>query len=73
LPIGEQGTLKAVELMPPDQSAPAHLWLTVEYLGNSFSGSLQVDDESVLPKLCAFLRSHISEGLSAIGSLEIDL
>lgn len=71
-PIGEQGTLKGVEFLPADRSMPDRLWVTIEYLGNSSSGALTVDDASILGKLKDFLQSHIGEELSVIGGLEID-
>jgi hypothetical protein len=70
-PLGEQGTLKAVESLPADR--PDHLWITIEYRGRFFSGSLQIDDTGALPGLDAFLRSHVGEELSDIGGLEVDL
>jgi hypothetical protein len=35
-PVGEQGTLKAVELLPADDTRPARLSLTNEYRGRFF-------------------------------------
>jgi hypothetical protein len=69
---GEQGILKRVEFFPADRSMPDRLWVTIEYLGNSSSGALTVDDASILGKLKDFLQSHIGEELSVIGGLEID-
>jgi hypothetical protein len=70
---GEQGTLKGVKFVPADRSGPDRLQIAIEWGGNSLSGILQVNDESVLPQLDAFLRSHIGKELSVIGGLEVDL
>ena len=72
-PIGEQGTLKVVEFHKEGGSLPDCLWVTIEYLGRSFSGPLIVDDVDVLGRLKEFLGSHLGEELSVIGGLEIDL
>jgi hypothetical protein len=71
-PVGEQGTLKAVELFAAD-NRPARLSLTNEYRGRFFSGNLWIDDTGALPTLFAFLRSHVGEELSVISGLEVDL
>jgi hypothetical protein len=65
--------LKGVEFLPADRSGPDRLWITIEYLANSFSGVLQIDDTAALPQLGAFLRSHLGEDLSTVGDLEVDL
>jgi hypothetical protein len=70
---GEQGTLKGVDFLPADRSGPDRLGITIEYLDNSFSGVLQIDDTAALPQLAAFLRSHLGEELSGVGSLQVDL
>jgi hypothetical protein len=72
-PMAEQGTLKNVELLPADRSMPERLSVTIEYLGNAFSGILQIDDTAAISKLDSFLRSQIGEELSAIGDLGVDL
>jgi hypothetical protein len=72
-PLGEQGTLKAVKFLPADRTGPDRLWITIEYRGRFFSGSLQIDDTGALPGLDAFLKSHVGEELSDIGDLEVDL
>lgn len=72
-PVGEQGTLKAVQLLPADRSGPDRLWVTIEYRGNSSCGILQIDDTPALPTLASFLQSHTGEELSVIGGLEVNL
>jgi hypothetical protein len=52
--VGEQGTLRKVEFLPVDRDLPSRLWVTIEYLGVAFSGILQIDEITVVPKLDRF-------------------
>jgi len=72
-PVGEQGTLKAVEFLPADHTGPDRLSITIEYGGRFFPAILRIDDTGALPRLRDFLRSHVGKELSAIGGLEVDL
>jgi hypothetical protein len=72
-PVGEQGVLKSVSRLPASSALPAHLELTIEFSGWTFTGPLCIDDTALLPQLETFLAAHLGQELSAIGGEELDL
>ena len=58
LPIGEEGTLRRIEIVPAAHRDPTRLRLVTEFEGNESSRILLCDDAKFIPKLHSVLNQH---------------
>lgn len=71
IPQGEIGILRNVEKIEANSFYPDHLFLTVEYNGNSYTGGLWIEDSEFFEKFFDFLKKSIGKKTEEIGKMEI--
>jgi hypothetical protein len=66
--IGEIGNLKEVR---PSAADELKCFITMDYQGNSYTGTLSFDDARFCRKISELLKRHRGESLNEIGSLKV--